>query len=370
MSFFDDGDETEIRGPRPRRPAPDGSPGGDYVPDHQTMMVRRGVAAGVALVVAIVLIIGIKGCVDSQRQDALRAYGNDVGSIIGESDGQVGQPFFALLSGTAGKDPLNVEVSINNYRDMALQEARRAQALSVPGSLVGAQRAFLLVLDLRAEALGKVADQIRTAMAKGSAGQQDAANVIAGEMQEFLASDVVYSQRVKPLIAQTLSSNGISTGRPPDTNFLADLTWLDPVTVLNRLSGGGGGATGGQVAPGLHGHALTGVSFGGQPLSPAPTVNRLTGAGSSDFTVTIANQGTNDETGVKVDLSLTGSGPALSASKTIDQTKAGANASVVIPLSATPPTGVPLRLTAKVEPVPGEKNVSNNQQSFVVVLSK
>jgi hypothetical protein len=368
LSFFDEGDETQIRAPRPRRTA---SPRRPAPTDHQQMMVRRGVALGAGLLIVILLGFGIKGCLDSQHKDALRSYARNVNALTSEADTQVSQPFFALLSSAHGKDPLNVEVQINQYRDMALQEAHQAQGYNVPSEMTGAQRDLLLALNLRADALGKIANQIRGALAPGSSGQGDAGAVIAGEMEAFLASDVIYSQRVKPLILQGLHSNGIQTDQPADAQFLPDLSWLSPATVDTRLGTGTGGSTGGAVAPGTHGHAVTGVTFGGQPLSPSPTVNRLTGAGTADFTVNIANQGSNDETGVKVDLTVTGgTGAPITGTKTIDQTKAGSSASVVIPLTPAPPTGVPLRVEAKVEPVPGEKVVSNNTMAFVVVLSK
>jgi hypothetical protein len=368
LSFFDEGDDTQIRAQRPRRSA---SPGRSAPADHQQMIVRRSVALGAGLVIVIVLGFGIKGCLDSQHKDALTSYARNVNALVSEADTQVSQRFFALISGAQGKDPLNVEVQINQYRDMAVQEAHQAHGYNVPSEMTGAQGDLLLTLNLRAEALAKIANQIRGALAPGSSGQGDAGAVIAGEMEAFLASDVIYSQRVKPLIIQGLQANGIQTDQPGNSQFLPDLTWLSPATVDNRLgSSSGGGATGGAIAPGTHGHALTGVTFGGQPLSPSPTVNRLTGAGTADFTVNIANQGSNDETGVKVDLTVSGTGAPVTGTKTIDQTKAGSTASAVIPLQPAPPVGVPLRVVAKVEPVPGEGTVSNNSMTFVVVLSK
>ena len=367
MSFFDEGDDTQIRAPRPRRTA---SPGRSAPADHQQMMVRRAVALGAGLLVVIILGFSIKGCLDSQHKDALRSYARNVNTLVTDADNQVSQPFFAPLSSVQGKSPIDVEVAINGFRDIAVQESRQARGFTVPSEMTGAQRDLLLALNLRAEALGKIANQIRGALAPGSSGQGDAGAVIAGEMGAFLASDVIYSQRVKPLIIRALTSNGIQTDPPADAQFLGDLAWLSPAVVDNRIGSGGGAASGGAIAPGTHGHGLVGVSFGGQPLSPSPTVNRLTGAGTADFTVNIANQGTNDETGVKVDLTVSGSGAPITGTKTLDQTKAGSTASAVIPLTPAPPTGVPLRVEAKVEPVPGEKVVSNNSMTFVVVLSK
>ena len=56
-------------------------------------------------------------------------------------------------------------------------------------------------------------------------------------MEIFLASDVVYSQRVVPLIQQTLAANGIHGLSTAPSRFLPNLGWLEPTTVLSRLTG-------------------------------------------------------------------------------------------------------------------------------------
>ena len=93
MSFFDEGDEP--RTPRPRRPA-----GGVAAPpDPQTARIRQGVAAGVILLVLILLVVGVRGCLNSAKKRSLRDYNRDVSSLVQESDDQVSKPFFEALSG-------------------------------------------------------------------------------------------------------------------------------------------------------------------------------------------------------------------------------------------------------------------------------
>ena len=60
----------------------------------------------------------------------------------------------------------------------------------MPGGMSGAQRDLLLAFDLRAEGLAKIASLVRTALG-GKAKQ--ASTLIAGDMEIFLASDVLYS---------------------------------------------------------------------------------------------------------------------------------------------------------------------------------
>ena len=73
--------------------------------------------------------------------------------------------------------------------------------------MAAAQRDLVLAFDLRVEGLTKLAALLPTAL--GGQGKQ-ASTLIAGDMEIFLASDVIYSQRVAPLIQQTLASNGIT----------------------------------------------------------------------------------------------------------------------------------------------------------------
>ena len=64
--------------PRPRRPAGSGGPSGF---DQHTLMVRRRLAAGVAVVLVIVIVLVINGCLKSQKQQSLKDYNHNVGEI-------------------------------------------------------------------------------------------------------------------------------------------------------------------------------------------------------------------------------------------------------------------------------------------------
>jgi hypothetical protein len=370
LSFFDEGDEPPTAAARPRRTMSTPVAGGPA--DRQTMMVRRAVAGGIGLLLLILVIVGIKGCLDSRKRSALKSYNRDVSTLVTEADSQISKPFLSLLQRAKGKSPQDLETQINDYRISAQEETKRAQGLDVPGEMSAAQRDLVLALNLRSEALGKIAAQVRSALAVGGdqTAIQDAYSRIAGEMQEFLASDVIYAQRVKPLIQQALNDDGIHGETTASSSFLPDLSWLDPGTVQSRLGGGGAARRGAAVAPGTHGHALLGVSVGGKSLDPAPAVNRVSGAANPTFTIKLSNSGTNDETAVKVDVTVKGRGKTVSVSKTIDKTKTGTEASVDIPLGTSPRTGAPLRIEVNIEGVPGEKNLANNKGSFTVIFSR
>ena len=90
-------------------------------------------------------------------------------------------------------------------------------------------------------------------------------------MENFLASDVIYSQRVAPLIEQTLKSAGIEGQTVASSHFLPNIGWLEPSTVLSRITGqSSSSAQSGETLTGHHGSALKGVSVGATALEGEP----------------------------------------------------------------------------------------------------
>jgi hypothetical protein len=368
LSFFDEGDEpTRVSRPaRPRRPSTAPRPSGGP-PDRQTLLVRQAVLLGVGLLLVILVVFGVKGCLDNRKQSALKDYNRNVTAIISDSDDRVMKPFFELM-GNGAREGSDLQVQVNQLRLSADQDASRAKGLSPRDEVQPAQRYLELVLDLRAAALRKIADQIPSAQGRGQT-QQDADNQIAGQMQAFLASDVVYSQRVAPLIKQGLDEAGITGQTIATSRSLRDVSWLSPATVADHLGGAGGTSANGEVKPGAHGHGLVAVAVGNVTLQPGGGVNRVPSSGVT-FTVRFANQGDNDERNVRVSVTVKGSGKPLSVTKTVAQTKAKSESTVQIPLGQTPPIGQAVTVTVKVAAVPGEKKTDNNTQDYTVIFQQ
>jgi hypothetical protein len=330
-------------------------------------MVRRLVAAGVGVVLLIVIVLLVNGCLNSQRTQALKDYNHNVSQLARAYDEQVAHPLFTTLTGAAGKSALSVDVQVDQLRMQAQSLANRVKNLSVPGEMAGAQRNLLLLFDLRAEAMTKLTSLVSTALG-GHAKQ--ASPQIAGAMENFLASDVIYSQRVAPLIQQMLSSKGIHGLSTSSTVSLPNIGWLEPATVLSRLTGRPVSATqNGQVAPGTHGSGLVGVSVGGTALEPEPTLNHIGGGGNPTFTVSVEDTGSNSETNVKTDVTVTAGGKQFKASRAIETTEPGKTAKVEVPITGVP-LGVASKIEAYVEPVPGETSVENNKATFLAIFGQ
>ncbi|HEV3322568.1 MAG TPA: hypothetical protein VG147_10335 [Solirubrobacteraceae bacterium] len=336
--------------------------------DRHTMMVRRRIAAGVGVVVLIVIVLLIDGCLKSGKEEALKKYNREAGQLVSESDQQVGHPLFAGLAGASSEPPLNVEQKVNELREAAQRQAEQAKRLSVPSELDAAQRNFTLVLNLREEALAKIAPLVRQAL--GGQGKQ-ASTLVAGAMEMFLASDVIYSQRVAPLIQQELAAGGIHGLSTASTQFLPNMGWLEPSTVEERLTGkSSGGAQSGAIAPGTHGSALKAVSVGSTELQPESTgtVNHLSGGSSPTFKVMVEDSGSNSETDVKVEVTVTAGGKQYKDSRAIAKTEPGVTSTVSVPVEGVP-VGAAARVVVYVQPVPGETNLENNKGSYLAVFS-
>ncbi len=328
-------------------------------------MVRRRVAAGVGVVLLIVIVLIVNGCLKSQKTQALKEYAHNVSQIAGESDQQVSRPLFSALSGASAKSALDVEEQVDQLHLEAQKQATQAKGLSVPAEMDAAQRDLLLALDLRSEGVEKVANLLRTALG-GQAKQ--ASTPIAGDMENFLASDVIYSQRVAPLIEQTLKSAGVEGQTVADSRFLPNIGWLEPNTVLSRITGQpASSAQSGALAPGSHGSALIGVSVGANTLASEPTLNHISGGSSPTFTVTVEDAGENPETNVKVDVTVTAQGSQLKATRTINSMQAGTKQNVEIPVEKVP-TGVASKVEVYVEPVPGETDTENNKGTYLAIF--
>jgi hypothetical protein len=329
-------------------------------------MMRRRVAAGVAVVVLIVIVLVINGCLKSEKQQSLKTYNHEVSALAQESDAQVSHPLFSALTDAASKPALDVEQQIDELLKQAQGIATRAKGLSVPGEMAAAQQNLLLALDLRVEGMTKLAALVPIAL--GGQAKQTSTK-IAGAMEIFLASDVVYSQRVAPLIQQTLAADGITGLTTATTRFMPNLGWLEAATTLARITGQSSSSSEAGVAPGHHGSTLKGVSVGTTTLEPESALNHINVGASPTFTVLVENDGEFPETDVKVDLTVTAAGKQIKTSHVINRTEPGKTVSVEIPVPGVP-LGPAAKIEAQVEPVPGETNHEDTQGTYVAIFGE
>src|SRR6478672_7634821 len=136
LSFFDDGEETVQRpaGRAPQRPTPrrPQRAAGSLPLDQHTLMVRRRVAAGVGVVLIILIALLINGCLNSEKTQALKDYNREASSAAQAFDERVSRPLFEQLTNAAGKSALNVEVQVGQLRVQAEDLAARVKGLKTP----------------------------------------------------------------------------------------------------------------------------------------------------------------------------------------------------------------------------------------------
>ena len=377
ISFFDDeedasGSETRtLRVPSGSRATASGRPRPrraalEYGPDERTLRNRRIVAAGVFIVLIVAIALLIKSCANSEKVQSLKDYNHAVSTLVQEADSQVAQPLFTALAGASGKQALDVEVQVDQYRAQMQGIASHARTLSVPGEMTEAQRALLLALDLRSEGISKISTQLPRVL--GSQNKTAASNV-AGAMETFLASDIVYSQRVVPLIQQTLQANGIHELSTAGSRFLPNTGWLDPNTTLARLTGSSQSSSSSATTTGHASSALVSTAVGTNTLAAEPTINHVTGGGSPTFTVTLEDDSSNPGKNVKVDVTVTASGKQFKASHVVNETQPAQKANVEIPVAGIP-LGAAAKIEVSIEPLPGEEDLENNKATYLAVFSQ
>jgi hypothetical protein len=344
---------------------------GDPSADQQTLLVRRAIAIGGLILLLILLFVAVRSCASSRKENALKDYNREVSSIVRESDTQVGQPFFELLGQAGDESPQDLQTNISGYRVQAEAQLKQARGLDVPGEMKGAQQALLMALEFRRDGLGYIAERIRTALGDEGEAANDAITEIAGEMQMFMASDVLYTARTRPLIERALDDAEIGGQRIAATRFLPGIEWLSEQTVASTLGQqlSGGNTPRGEPAPGLHGTGLEGVSIGDTTLQPdAP--NRVAAGADTPIVVKFTNQGENDEFDVKVSLSIEGGDKPIKASRTVDTVARGQTAEASLTLGKAPPVGTAVTVKVTVAKVPGEEKTDNNTSEYDVLFTE
>jgi hypothetical protein len=376
LSFLDERDD-QPRAPRPpRRPPPRGPS-----TDPQTLLVRRVIAIGGGLLVLLLLFFGIRGCQASQKEQGFKDYVADADELVAESE-QQSVALFELL-----EDPGNSEVdftsNVNGIKVQAEQLVERADDIDVPDELKGANDSLVEALEFRRDGLDGIAREAAGTTADAPEGtsdddEGDPNERIAAQMQFFLTSDVIYSQRFLPKLLGALEEEDLDEDVPvpdsladPETiAFLPDISWLRPQTVADSVSGVGAGGDE-EAAPGLHGSGLGSVTVkpaGTALVEGAPA--QLPASEDTSFDIEIANQGEHPEENVVVVVEIAGTGDPLELEETLDAINPGESKIVNVPLAETPPIGETVDINVRIEPVPGEEKTDNNEASFTAIFSR
>jgi hypothetical protein len=197
-------------------------------------------------------------------------------------------------------------------------------------------------------------------------------------MARFYASDVLYKDYTATALVSALHANGIDVGGASGQQinagqFVPDVQWLTPSFIAQELhvtfQGSGSSAGGGNSAQGCTdsnpcGHTLNAVSVAGTTLQTG-SPNTLALKPAPTFKLSLTNGGTKNESNVVCQVTVNGT--SSSGTTTIPQTTAGQTSTCTVSLKTLPGAGT-YTVKATVEKVPGEKNTSNNTQSYTVTF--
>jgi hypothetical protein len=327
-------------------------------PERQQILLRRALALGAGLLLLILVVLGVRGCLDARKDRALKDYAGDVTQIVDETE-QTSESFFAKLSDPGDLSVTEFVAEVNADRSAMDNYESRIDGLDAPGDMSDAQTALELVYALRASAMAGIAEKMSTAL--GEVGAEKATAAVAMQIQKLMAGDVLYASVARPEIDAALADNGLGGEGVPESVFVPDGTkWLDEEAVGSAL-GSVSGATSEDVA-GVHGLGLIGTSVNGTELSPESSVGVIS-EGAPEVEVEVQNQGESTENGVTVSVTVSG-GSTLQGE--ISAIEAGATETVTIPLTPAPKGEVTIEVVA--EPVPGEQVSENNEATYSVVF--
>ena len=324
----------------------------------------------------LLLFFGIRGCQASQKEQGFKDYVGDAEELVAESE-QQSIALFDLL-GDPGNSEVDFTSNVNGSKVQAEQLVDRAKDIDVPDELKSAHASLVETLELRRDGLDGIAREAAGAGDDEGDDETDPNERIAAQMQFFLASDVIYSQRFLPRLLGELDEEDLDEDVPvPDTlrdpetiAFLPEIGWLRPSTVADSL--GGIGAAGNEpAAPGLHGTGLGSVTVkpaGTALVEGAPA--QLPASEDVSFDIEIANQGEHPEESIVVVVEIAGSGDPIELEETLDAINPGESKIVNVPLAETPPIGEPVDINVRIEPVSGEEKTDNNEAGFTAIFSR
>lgn len=327
-------------------------------PERQQILLRRALALGAGLLVLILLVLGVRGCLNARKDRALKDYASDVAQIVDETT-RTSESFFGKLSDPGSLSVTEFVAEVNADRSAMDNYMARVDGLDAPGDMDEAQATLELVYDLRTSAMAEIAEQMSTAL--GDVGAEKATATIANQIRKLLASDVLYASVVRPEIDAVLADNGIEGEDVPNSVFVPDGTkWLDEEEISSALGSVSGAA--GAATPGVHGLGLIATSINGTELAAESTTS-VSGEETPEVEVQVQNQGESTENGVTVSVTVSGGNTLQGDISTIG---AGETATVTIPLTPAPQGQVTLEVEA--EPVPGEQVSENNEATYTVIF--
>ncbi len=325
---------------------------------------RRNPAPAIIIAVVILLLgcwvfnLTCGGGGEEVETSALTEYANRVRPIVDTST-SVGQSWLAIHSTLAqlisNTDSLNEQ--LKGIEQSCLDLLEQARELEVPKGLETTHAALLVCLEQRYRAMKTYRSDLINSL---SAVDLDVyAQSISDDLKELMYSDGTY-RFYKRAVSEALDESNAQEVAP-----LADSIWLADweQAAYEKVK---------AFLVALRGTEVHGVAVGAVILNPegsieeegGESVHRLPTTEELSLTISVENQGTRNENGLIISVSLyTASDPApVRQEQTIDTIAPGETVQVEVGGLRPTAGGVRNILEVKVEPVPQESFVDNNQK--------
>ena len=371
FEFFDEPATQEApararRLPRMERP---GGPRRPVRPPTGIVPLARLVGLiAIAIVIVVGFIFWVGACQGKSKHDQYASYAQKVRSLAASSTA-LGTSFANELASATKQSDL--QTKLEQFAQQEQQEYDQAQQIRPPGPLRQIHQSLVDALELRAKGLAGLGAAVAGYNAKSTSAASATADALSSEGELLTASDVVWEQLYRQPATQELKAERVTGVVVPKSTFVSNAEIVSSRSfgvVLQHLKG----ATTGGTPSGLHGDQLVSVvaNPGGTPLSTS-TATTVKVSTNLAFVATVKDSGNFEETGVKVDLTITAGSTKIKRTQTIQAISANQQQSVTFTGFNLPSSAFGNKATVEVtvEKVPGETKLSNNSASYTVFFT-
>jgi hypothetical protein len=324
------------------------------------------IAIAIAIVVGFIFWVG--ACQGKSKHDQYASYAQKVRSLAASSTA-LGTSFASELASATKQSDL--QTKLEQFAQQEQQEYDQAQQIRPPGPLRQIHQSLVDALELRAKGLAGLGAAVASYNPKSTSAASATSDALSSEAQLLTASDVVWEQLFRQPATQELKAEGVTGVVVPKSTFVSNAEIVSSRSfgvVLQHLKG----ATTGGTPSGLHGDQLVSVvaNPGGTRLSTS-TATTVKVSTNLAFVATVQDSGNSEETGVKVDLTITAGSTKIKRTQTIQAISANQQQSVTFTSFNLPSSAFGNKATVDVvvEKVPGETKLSNNSASYTVFFT-
>ena len=323
-----------------------------------------------AILVVVLLLLWVQACQEDAKRDSYSEYMTSM-KQVGDDSQRVGRELSDALT-TQGIKPAELQKQLSNLVQQQELGTDRARKLDPPGPLHDAHEQAVEALTFRVDGLAGLAEAFRRT--QGSKDAAAAGALLASQAERLVASDVVWDDLFKEPGVSVLRAEEISGVEVPDSNFVQtpDLaSTRSMVPIWERINGSAAsGSGGGGTVTGLHGTNIESVKVvpGGQTLTTS-SENTVEASTDLAFAVAVANGGDSQEVKIVVTLTIQQSPTPIVKKQTIDIINPDETKTVVFRDFPSVDFGERRVMRIDVDPVPGEKTLSNNSAEYPVIFS-